>query len=121
MKLLILALLASQGAFAREVKFNRRVDLTGLEADLKSQGFAVKHILCAGSSCSITMPDSETKDPMPIVNAQPAPLTNEEIDAQRRARLQAVKELVGKLRAGTATQAERDQLLAMLVRVVLDK
>lgn len=117
-RLLLLSIFAfSQLTFAREVKFDKKVDAGALQAQLVAAGFKVNYIECSTTRCRITMPDSEKKDPMPEVRKYVY------IDAQeaREKKIAALRTLYDKWEAGTISNEEKDQLIKGTLGVVLGR
>lgn len=114
---LVVAMLFSPiSAYCREVKFSKSLDMAKLESDLRAAGFNVKHTTCSGINCSLILADSETKDPSAIIAAMPP--ASDMVELGRAAREQAIA-LAKKLKAGTATPAEKDVLLLRLCYLLL--
>ncbi len=117
MKILIIAALFALPARAREVQFERMVNPSLLKQELISSGFAIDYIqanIRIGGGV-IVMPDSETKDPSAVIAAHIVPDTE---GARTTARTQAIA-LAKKLKAGTASAAEKDALLLRLCFLLL--
>jgi len=110
-------ILFSQTTFAREVKFDKRVDAGALQAQLIAAGFKVSYIECSTTRCKITMPDSEKKDPMPEVRKYVY------VDARevREKKMTALRELYDKWEAGTISNEEKDQLIKSTLGIVLGR
>lgn len=104
-------------AFAREVKFDKKVDAGVLQAQLVAAGFKVSYIECSGTRCKVTMPDSEKKDPMPEIRKYVY------VDAQelRSEKMSELRALYGKWEAGTITNDEKDQLIKATLGIVLGR
>lgn len=110
---LLLAL--SAPGFAREVRFEKRVDSGELEKRIVAAGLTVNSISCVDQACVIDLPDAEKQDPLPIVQAyQYADPAN--LAASRRARL---RQLADRWDAGAITAAEKDELLRLLLSEAL--
>jgi hypothetical protein len=113
--LLIVLIGLGQNIFAREVKFEKKVDAGALQAQLTSAGFKILWIECSVNKCKIVMPDSEKKDPMSIVQKY-VYVDTAEVKRKKTRDLQA---LYDKWDRGTITVDEKDQLLKEVVRVIL--
>ncbi|MBI5202110.1 MAG: hypothetical protein HY925_11030 [Elusimicrobia bacterium] len=100
---------------AREVFFKKNVSVDRLKTELQSAGFVGISIDCKFDACSIKMPDSEKRNPLPIVRAHKRFLSEMSL-GERRA---AAAVLVDRLRGGALPQPEKDQLLLMLAEIVL--
>jgi hypothetical protein len=105
------ALLLSSLASAREFAFKRSANPAELQKELGAAGFLVNAVMCSGQDCRIIMPNSETKNPTPVINAHvySAPLRKSQI---RRSQIAVLR---GKLSAKTITTDERDALLELLI------
>ena len=97
------------------VRFKKKVDAGALQAQLVSAGFAIDFIECSVDNCTIHMPPTETKDPLPIVEKY---VYVDPREAHQK-KLTAMKALYDKWQAGTITNDEKDQLLKQLVALVL--
>lgn len=107
----------AQGAMAREVKFDKKVDVGALQAQLIKAGFKISYIECSANRCRITMPDSETKDPMPEVRKYNF-VDPRELSASKITTLQG---LYDKWEAGTISTEEKDQLIKGAVGAILGR
>lgn len=112
-----LLLISAQFLHAREVKFEKTVDAGALQQELVSAGYKVDWIQCSGKRCKIVMPDSEKKDPMPIVKkyiyVDPFVVRNQELESMRN--------LLKKWQAKTISPGEKDDLLRLLAQHVIDR
>lgn len=100
---------------AREVKFRKKVMPGLLQGELKEAGFQVQHITCVDDACVMSLPDSEKKDPAPIISRH-VYRDLAAVWAERRARL---KSMLKRLREKTITAEERDSLLETLTEAVV--
>lgn len=108
---------ASQSAFAREVKFDKKVDPAALQMQLINAGFKISYIECSVSRCKITMPDSEKKDPIPEIRKY---VHVDSLEARER-KLVAMRALYEKWEAGTILNEEKDQLIRSSIGLVLGR
>jgi hypothetical protein len=100
-------------ASARDVSFTKKVDPGSLQKDLEAAGFMVRSITCTGGNhCTIKLPDSENRNPMPIVSSY-VYVDSEAIREQGRREAEA---LYSKLKAKTLSTGERDRLLELLTQ-----
>ena len=113
----LIVLVCCQTIYAREVKFEKKVDAGALQAQLTASGFKISWIECSENRCKIVMPDSEMKDPMPIVKKYAY------VDARevRRKKVEALQALYDKWEAGTITNEEKDQLIRQAVGMMLNR
>ena len=109
------SLLCCSEASARVVSFEKDANVGVLHSELSAAGFQIQSLQCLDRRCFITMPDSEQKDPMPIVNRH----VYMDPEQTRAARVQTAKALHRKLEAGAISPAERDELLKLLVALLL--
>ena len=118
-RVLVLALTAAfaQPTFAREVKFDKKIDVGALQAQLIAAGFKVSYIECSVTHCMITMPDSEKKDPMPEVRKY-VYVDARELRVKKMAEMQA---LYDKWEAGTISDEDKDKLIKGVLGTVLGR
>ncbi len=114
-KLALSLLLLAPCAQARTVKFNKAVDISRLEKDLRAAGFSVSSTYCLGTKCEIYMPDSETKSPTAIIAAQPKPIDRELERADVLAELEILEE---KLDGGSLTAAEIRRMFKIILKLM---
>ena len=116
--LMILTLLAP-AVEARVVAFKRDVSVDDVEATLRAQGFDVKYTECNGSyDCKMVLSDSETKDPLPIINAAKSNAqTASEAKAARAALADELAAIEAKLDDGTATAAEVRRAVKIILKL----
>jgi len=88
----------------------KRVDPGILHQELQTAGFMVNDVTCFGSRCEINLHATEQKDPSDIVAAHD-PDTRAKLIATRANR---IKYLIDRLRSGSATTADRDELLVLI-------
>ena len=105
----------AQSTFAREVKFDKKVDVGALQTQLIAAGFKVNYIECSATRCRITMPDTEKKDPMPEVRKY----VYVDFHEVREKKMAGLRALYGKWEAGTISNEEKDQLIKGALGIVL--
>lgn len=118
--LLIVLMVASVQVQAREVAFKRDVMIDEVEATLRAQGFQVLHTECSGDwNCRMVLPDSEKKDPLPIINAARSNAAVKiEAAADRRAMLEELLVIEEAVDAGTETEAQRRRFMKILLKLI---
>lgn len=91
------------------------LDLTQIEADMRAAGHPVVHTICGGAppKCTVTLQASSRAKASDLAPHFVAAKTLSRKRAEEEA---AEKVLIDKLEAGTATQAEKDQLLLRLLK-----
>ena len=104
-------------ASAREVKFEKKIDAGALQAQLVAIGFKISWIECSVNRCKVVMPDSEKKDPMPVIRKY---VYIDPVEA-RRNKMTALQALYDKWEAGTITNEEKDQLIKQAVGMILGR
>lgn len=115
--ILVSSILLAQPAFAREVKFDKKVDAGDLQRQLIAAGFTISYIECSGTRCKITMPDSEKKDPT-IEIRKYVYVDAQEARSKTTAKLMA---LYDKWESGTISNEEKDQLIKGALAIVLGR
>lgn len=104
-------------AEARTVHFKKKVDPAALQHELRGAGITVYYISCSRDDCKIVMPDSEKKNPLPIVEKY---VYVDAFDARRK-KLDSMRDLLHKWRVGSISDSEKDQLLLNLTETILDQ
>lgn len=112
---LALVLMVPQISIAREIRFEKKVDVGVLQKQLIDAGFHINWIECSVNRCKIVMPDSEKKDPMPVVKKY----VYIDPTIARKKTLADMQALYAKWEGGTITPTEKDELLKMLVKQTL--
>lgn len=112
MNIILLLLLASP-SWAGNYKFHKRVDPAAVAAKIRAAGISADKVSCDGNDeCAVY---NASADPSSVIASYvyipPVPVA-----ADNRA---AAIILVKKLRASTATQAEKDELLGRLAFMLL--
>lgn len=112
-----LLLLSSQFLHAREVRFEKTVDAGVLQQELIAAGLKVDWIQCSVKKCTIVMPDSEKKDPMPVVKnhiyIDPVIVRNQQLESMRI--------LLKKWQEKKISSEEKDDLLRLLTQHVIGR
>jgi len=111
--MLALLMLLAVPCAAREVVIAKTITPDLLQAELVAGGFQVDSINCLGGKCWAVLPDSETKDPAPIIAAH-APVNR---DATRQAMLDELESIEIKLDDGTATPAETRRAVKLMMKL----
>lgn len=104
-------------ASAREVRFEKKVDAGALQAQLVADGFKINWIECSTNRCKIVMPDSEIKNPLPLVTKY------KYIDPAeaRRKKTVALQALYAKWQDGTITATEKDTLIREAIGMLIGR
>jgi len=96
----------------------KKIDPAALQRELQAAGFMVTDITCrSAEDCEINMAPGETKDPAGVIDGHDS-------GKERRARLKderRLRELAAKLRDGSASPEQRDELLLLLVAMLLPR
>ncbi len=130
MKTIILLLLAAS-ASARTVQYPGPSDMVKLKADLEAASYAPSLFSCAQFpgkpiACRFDLPDSELRDPSPIINAQvfddPFTKAFNAHQANRIAMIALAKEIKAEADPSTAAEvrARVVKLTALVLRLVFD-
>lgn len=112
--LLALSLLFPAAASAAQFSFNKHVEPGLLFEQLRAAGFTPESMQCAGDNCKLTYQGAG--NPQAVINAHV--YVNPE--TQHAQRVDQLKTLAKKVKAGTATQQEKDDLLVLLVRLLVN-
>lgn len=118
MKLLAMLFLAmASSASAAEFTYAKRTNANELIKELVAAGFAVDYVSAKADSTKIVLSDGELKDPGGVVSAH----TYTDPQTTSATRMARIKALAWKLKNGTITAAERDELLLkFLVEALID-
>ena len=111
---IIALLFLSVSAGAADYPFNKKVDPSALQSQIVAAGIKTDGISCKGTKCTIF---NASADPTSIV----AGYAYDDPSLAAKANMANITNLVKLLRAGTASQAQKDQLLSLLVTVLLSK
>lgn len=115
--LILIAVAAAFPASAAEFNYSitdtRFISPEKLQSDLRAGGFSVAGISCAGRKCSVTASDAK------MANRSGSTVKFAAITAAAAEPYESAKALSGKLKAGTATPAEKDRLLLLLAQLLL--
>lgn len=110
-------LLMSGLASAKDVRFKKQIDPGALQLELRQAGYSVDYINCSGVDCTVHMPDSEKKDPLPVIEKYVF-VDPRQAQKQKNDRLLS---LYAKWEAGTITSEEKDRLLKAVVGNILGR
>ena len=114
--LLSLQIASTANAAPRTVTFNKQVDAGRLRAELERASFQVDNLRCNGTACILELASAETKNPDSIISAH----VYVDRAVARKQAIVSARALYAKLKAGTITSVEKDELLQRLVELLLD-
>lgn len=100
---------------AGNFSFTKKINPDVFQSQLISAGFNVDHISCSGDHCWIAWGSGgEKKDPTPIITAHvyADPIVEDKKDREQ------ISLLGAKLKAGTITPQEKDQILLLMLKVL---
>ena len=112
MRQLIVILAFAAHAGATDYSFTKKIHPGDLQAQIVAGGITVEHIGCSGNKCTVF---NASADPSAIIAAYVFMDPMVKVQTNRTAAIALVK----KLRASTATQAEKDELLGRLSFMLL--
>ena len=106
--LLLLSLQAQAGTWA----ITKQVEPSTLRQELEASAFQVQSLNCVNSECYLVMPDSELKDPQPVIDAHVYVDPKARV-AQRRQQLITLARKL-KNQPQNMTAADRDNMLLLI-------
>lgn len=111
MKAIALIIMLCSGAQARVFNYAAKGSPSAIEKNLRDAGFTVDYTICRNEKCELHMPDSERKDPTPVVSAYKDPKIEQAKD------IQTIRKLLAKWKAESISPAEKDQLLLLMASI----
>lgn len=114
MRQLAIVLLLAANAEAKDYAFTKKVFAGDLQAQIRASGITLDHIICSENNCKVI---NASADPAAVIAAY---VYTDPVQKMRDNRTAAIA-LVKKLRASTATQAEKDELLGRLAFMLLSE
>ena len=113
MNLTIIFMLATF-SYARTVAHTRDVWASDAKSALEAQGFLVDDAYAVGDVGYIVLPDSETRDPLPVINAIK---TRSMVAADRAAILDELAAIEERIDSGTETAADRRRFMKIILKL----